>query len=729
MDKKSISEKTKIFLDLELKDITEDTAEKIIDELVELIIFHDELYHVQAAPVIADIQYDDLFLLLQKLEETYPDLIKKESPTQKIAIGLQEWFTKRDHGDHRLLSLKNSYNAEDLRDRDTSLKRLLWEEIDYTFLVEPKFDGSAVHLVYEYGHFVAGITRGDGRTGEDITEHMKAVSNLPIYVPCMQDIAEVRLRAEVMLPKNAFEKINILQQEEALPLFANERNAVAGTLRNLDASLVRKRGLVVFVHDILYWTYDEEIFETDKKRKELLISWGLPLFHRTQHITKISDIIDLCIDTKTKKYLDNENLLFDGLVIKVNELSMRQKLWHTDHHPRRAMAFKFPAQQVVTKLLDITYQIGRTGIITPVAELEPVKLSWAVLSRATLHNFDFISKHDIRRGDHVWLQRSGEVIPYILWPVVDQRTWTEVPLAPPTTCPSCQTILIQSDSEIAWICPNHMNCLAQKKEQLKHFVSKQCMNITGLGEALIEDMVDHDIIGGYADIYKLVTPEYRMKVRALPGIADKKMEQLFQEIELSKHNELRRILHGLGIPNVGKKIARELQRYIYERVDHDARVTQICQVLSDTEWLLALYGFWPLVVEEIVQYSTDTHTQQQLQDLEDAWLVYMYHATHTDVWNDLLLAGHTIVLTWSLPIARDEVATILTKYGAQVTSSVSKKTSVVIYGDNAGSKLTKAQGLWVLTLSLSSFAAEHNIPELQTISSEVEKEVDVWFFW
>ncbi len=712
------SEKTQTLLSLLPESVDEGQAVHIIDDLIEAIRYHNEQYYVYAQPIIADVQYDHLFSLLAEIEKKFPAYIRPDSPTQRLEINLQEWFSKASHGGYHLLSLQNTYNAEQIGEWSDFLIKNSEQWTAFEFIVEPKFDGSSVHLIYEYGKFTQAISRGDGTVGEDITENIKVVRNLPLYIPQAKEIPSLRFRGEVLMPKNAFIQLNEYQQEEWLPLFANTRNATAGTLRQLDPQIVAQRNLVVFIHELLTW---EEVGCTKHSEMfDLLAKRGLP-FYRYKQYSSIDEVVAYCMDESTHKELLRLNLEFDGLVIKVNDLLQRVALGTTAHHPRRAIAYKFPALQVATKLMAITYQVWRTWVITPVASLDPVQLSGALIGKATLHNFDYIHDNDIRLDDYVWVQRSGEVIPYVVGPIVARRDGHEKPFVIPTHCPSCGSTITQQEGEVAWYCTNSI-CDAQIKEKLKHFVAKGCMNISGLGESIIELLVDAKLLSSYVDFYSLHLPEKRLQMSSLPWLAEKKIQQILSQIELSKSNNVRRLLHGLGVSFVGKKVATMLERYLAEQwvTTRD----QFLSALTNIEALSWVFGLWPQTTHSLQTFFSDPLQVSLLHTVYTHWVNIFPTVMKSSVAG--ALDGVSCVITWTFPVSREEITAVLEWAGAKVTSTVTSKTTRLLAGEKAWSKLEKALALWVAIHTWHE--AIKTIPVLQAldISSQSHKNTNAW---
>ncbi len=685
MTSRGRSEKTQLFLTLSPENVRENEAESTIDDLIGLIRYHNEQYYVYAQPMISDVQYDHLFSLLGQLEKKFPHFLRPDSPTQKLAISLQEWFVKANHGGYPMLSLQNTYNEEQIKDRWEFLIRQGEDDGNsFSFIVEPKFDGSSVQLIYKKWRFSQAISRWDGTVGEDITENVKTVRNLPLYIPALAKIPVMRFRAEIVMPKHAFEQLNKFQQEEDLPLFANARNAAAWTLRQLDPLIVAQRNLIVFVHELL--TRKEANCASHVEMFKKLEERSMPFFW-FKHYTSIDDVVKTCMNETVYKDLQESNIEFDWLVIKVNEYTQREQLGTTAHHPRRAIAYKYPALQVATKLNAITYQVGRTGVITPVANLDPVQLSGAMISKATLHNFDFIADNDIRVGDFVRVQRSGEVIPYVVGPIVARREGDEQPFMIPTICPSCWQPLSQEAEEVAWYCTNRL-CDAQVKEWMKHFVAKWCMNIAWLGESIVELLVDSKLVQTYVDLYTLALPEKRIQMHSLPWIAEKKIDQILTQIETSKSNSIWRLLHWLWISYVGKKVATMLETYL---IQHDvSNYEQLIMRLTNQEALKEVYWLWPQTISALYDFFTDPINTTLLKSAVELGVNILPVKQTTWTTSGDELAWQTIVLTWTLPHPREQIAALLEEAGAKVTTSVTSKTTRLLAWETAGSKYDKA---------------------------------------
>ena len=697
--------------------INKHNISEVFVELILVINHHNNLYYEEWLSEISDGEYDKLFVLLQQLEKTYPGHKTKNSPTNKVWwIWLAEWFVKSTHP-VPLISLSNSYNAEDVKDRHKQLTRIADKEwIDsWTYIVEPKLDGSSVEIVYRYGEMVQAITRWDGQQWEDITSNVKMLRNLPLYVQWLSEVAEIRLRGEILLPQSQFDHINKELANNWEPLFANPRNAAAGTLRQLDSQIVYDRGLVIFVYDILRIQNWELRIESDKEQVERLKWLWIPVYNRYSECKTIDEVVTYCEDEKLIKQLEDANVEMDGLVIKVNEISHREIFGATEHHPRRAMAFKFPTKQVASKLLDITYQVGRTGAITPVAELDPVALWWVTVSRATLHNFDYILDRDIRLWDWVWVQRSGEVIPYILWPIESRREGDEIIITDLQKCPSCQTDLVRTDWEVALVCPSNI-CEAKLVQQIQHFVAKNSLNINWLGNSIVELLVQNGFVASISDLYTLW--ERVVELRSLQGMWDKKITTILQELELTKTKELRRRIHGFGIKFVGKKISQDLEKSYsnwnqirhpewsekkWNKIKGSREWKKLLSYMCDSEYLDTVFGLGTQTIQALSDRASDDKNIELILNLENHWVQFVVE-DHAAANTNSLLRGKKFVITWSFEwYSRDTLAEMITQQGWEVASSVSKNTSYLLCWAKAGSKLTKAESLWVEVIWLTEF--------------------------
>ena len=684
-------------------------------QLIDCLVDHNHQYYIETQPIISDQEYDELFDYLKKIEEYFPQLITSNSPTQSLIGQVSEWFEKAEHTT-KLMSLENTYNAQNLKDRDERARKLLLKadfQTDITYIVEPKFDGLAVELIYRNGIFTQAITRGDWSVGEDITENVRTIKNVPKKLSSPQDIS---VRWEIMMPKSIWKELNKEREEEWETPFANTRNAAAWSIKLLDPKEVAKRGLLCYVYDVL-------TASSFKLQTLSLTQLGFDVFPREKDMGTIEEIIALCNDPETKKYLEQQDVEFDGLVIKVKDGEQREIIWSTDHHPRRAVAYKFPAQLAATQILSVDFQVGRTWIITPVANLQPVQLSGAKLQRVSLHNFDFIKEKDIHLHDWIWLQRSGEVIPYIVSVITDRRT-TKDPLDkggneggfinPPTVCPSCKETIVQKDMH--YYCTNPQ-CTQKVKQQIQHFVSKNCMDIQWIGESVVDLLVDNKIIENVADIYKLSDTNSQITLTKFPWIGDKKVAEIVKGIEESKYKALRRLLNGLWISHVGKKMAQDIASQMNDE-------WWMMNNLTDAEWLWNIYGIGEKSVETITTFFSDQKNLHLLEQLKN-YGVNMDPKKYSDILKASEAKG-SFSITGTFSIPREKIAELFQQQGYLFNESPIKTTDFMLIGDKAGSKKTKAEELWITIYEwrenivkqfpfLSNVSNESNKPKIQSL--------------
>ena len=687
------------------KTLSEDKARKLAEDLRKVIRYHDYKYYVQASPVISDYQYDKLFHALEKLENAHPEVVTQDSPTQRIAPAFTGEFEKVKHL-AEMTSLENTYSPEDLKEWDRKVKELLGkDEVEY--IVEPKFDGASVELVYEDDLLVRGSTRGDGVFGEDITMNIKTIRTIPLRAPFSKfGIKKVSVRCEVIMPKSVFEKLNKEREEKGLPLFANPRNAAAGTLRLKDSSEVAKRNLDCFAYQILFSSPKNlcDDIKTQKEALEILKETGF----KTPHIQKVCKNIDEVIETVLKAQEERETWDFeaDGMVVKVNDICTWKILGETMHHPRWAVAYKFPAKQAVTKLLDVIWQVGRTGALTPVAVLEPVEVGGVIVSRASLFNPDFIKQKDIKIGDYVIVERAGETIPYIVAPVVERREEDVKDVEVPTKCPVCGAPIVKELDEAVPRCPN-INCPAQLKEHLIYW--GKVLDIKGLGEATASLLTKKGLVKSIADLYYL----NELFLMSLPGWGYKKTENLLKQIEKSKEAPFWKKITALGIRHVGEKTAQVL-----------ASEFKDIEELKNApfERLASLSGIGTIVATSIKNFFKAEQNIETIKKLEKAG--FKFERTKEEEKEVSLpqpLKGQKVVFTGELKnFKRKEAQEIIKLLGGNPTNSVSKTTSFVVVGENPGSKFEKAQKLGVKILNeeefinlLKEFAKDN--PELMRI--------------
>ncbi|WP_293447285.1 NAD-dependent DNA ligase LigA [Persephonella sp.] len=699
---RELIQKTKQLLDITIDQIkTIDDAKAIIDDLREVIRYHDWRYYVLANPVISDYEYDKLFHLLKKIEQKFPELITPDSPTQRVASGLTKEFPQVKHL-APMLSLDNSYNEEDLRDFDRRVKEATgFETVEYS--VEPKFDGAGISLVYEDNLFIRGATRGDGIVGEDITNNLKTIKTIPLSADFKSyGIKKIEIRGEVLIRKDLFKKINQERLEEGLPPFANPRNAAAGSIRLQDPKEVAKRGLEAFVYQITYAVDPEgnNLLGTKiKKHNEsirMLYELGFRSpFKEIKVCRGIDEVIDYCRQWQEKR--DEYPYELDGMVVKVNDIALYEKLGVTSHHPRWAIAFKFKARQATTRIIKVVFQVGRTGAVTPVAKLEPVEIGGVTVSSVSLINEDFIKEKDIRIGDLVLIERAGDVIPYVVKVITEARTGKEKPIEFPKNCPSCGSPLVKPPGEAVWRCVN-INCPAQVVERMIYFASKDAMDIRGLGEAIVRKFYELGYLKSIPDIYRL---PYE-KIKKLEGWGEKSVENLKKAVEESKHRPINRLITGLGIRYVGKVTAKTLAEHIRCVEDLEKWSVEELESLPDIGYVVArsIYDFF--------------HNEQNINMIKELKSLGVQTCKEKEEKVQHIFDGKTFVFTGALKCCSREVAQeIVERLGGHATNSVSRKTSYVVVGENPGSKFRKAQQLGVKTINEEQFIQmiKDHIPE------------------
>ena len=699
---RQLIQKTKQLLDITIDQIkTIDDAKAIINDLREVIRYHDWRYYVLANPVISDYEYDKLFHLLKKIEQKFPELITPDSPTQRVASGLTKEFPQVKHL-APMLSLDNSYNEEDLRDFDRRVKEATGlNTVEYS--VEPKFDGAGISLVYEDNLFIRGATRGDGIVGEDITNNLKTIKTIPLSADFKSyGIKKIEIRGEVLIRKDLFKKINQERLEEGLPPFANPRNAAAGSIRLQDPKEVAKRGLEAFVYQITYAIDPEgnNLLGTKiKKHNEsirMLYELGFRSpFKEIKVCRGIDEVIDYCRQWQEKR--DEYPYELDGMVVKVNDIALYEKLGVTSHHPRWAIAFKFKARQATTRIIKVVFQVGRTGAVTPVAKLEPVEIGGVTVSSVSLINEDFIKEKDIRIGDLVLIERAGDVIPYVVKVITEARTGKEKPIEFPKNCPSCGSPLVKPPGEAVWRCIN-INCPAQVVERMIYFASKDAMDIRGLGEAIIRKFYELGYLKSIPDIYRL---PYE-KIKNLEGWGEKSVENLKKAVEESKHRPINRLITGLGIRYVGKVTAKTLAEHIKCVEDLEKWSVEELESLPDIGYVVArsIYDFF--------------HNEQNINMIKELKSLGVQTCKEKEEKIQHIFDGQTFVFTGALKCCSREVAQeIVERLGGHATNSVSRKTSYVVVGENPGSKFRKAQQLGVKTINEEEFIQmiKDHIPE------------------
>ena len=667
-------------------------------DLKQQIHFHDHRYHVLDSPVISDAEYDRLVVELKQIEAGHPDWVTPDSPTQRAGAATSEKFEKVRHP-RPILSLANAFGAEDARAWFERVRKIDDRVEHAHFVVEPKIDGLSVVLHYRDGVFIQGATRGDGEIGEDITANLRTVKAIPLRIPVGDNEADqgaglplfsggrhaiievptyLVVRGEVFIPIREFERLNRKLEEAGQKTYLNPRNTAAGSLRQLDPSITASRPLTLLVYQVIY----SEGGEIPPSQWELL-AWlkalGFPVTDVVRRFDDIGSAIDFT--TTWDKRRDELPYEADGMVIKIDDLRLAADLGFVGKDPRGAIAFKFPAREVTTKLLAIDVEVGRTGVLTPRAALEPVEINGVIVKNATLHNFDYIAEKDIRPGDRVLVKRAGEVIPYVIGPVTEVRTGAEKAYQPPSACPACGQRVEHFEGEVAWYCVNAA-CPAQLVRNVEHFVSKGAMDITGLGFKIVEQLIVEGLVKDVADLYTLT----REQLLGLEGFADKKADNLLAAIAASKSQPLARVLTALGVRGVGEVSARDLSVH-FPSLD--------LLSMASEEQLQVVEGVGPNIAAGIVDWFSRDRNKKVLEKLRRAgvWPVGMGGGQFAPTGP---LSGMTFVVTGTLPtFSREGVKDYIESHGGKVTDSISRNTSYLVLGEMPGSKLQKAHALGV----------------------------------
>ncbi|WP_377520578.1 NAD-dependent DNA ligase LigA [Priestia megaterium] len=649
-----------------------ETAKSRVQELRELLNQYGYEYYVLDQPSVPDAEYDKLMNELIEIEESFPELKTADSPTQRIGGQVLDAFEKVQH-QTSMLSLGNAFNEEDLRDFDRRVRQAVEDEFSY--VCELKIDGLAVSLRYEDGYLVLGATRGDGTTGENITENLKTIRSIPLRI---KEPLSMEVRGEAFMPRKSFKALNEAKMERDEVPFANPRNAAAGSLRQLDPKIAAKRNLDIFVYAMTD-TGELEI-DSHSESLNLLDELGFKTNKERQTCETIDDVIAYIESWQTQRPELSYDI--DGIVVKVDSFDQQAELGTTAKSPRWAIAYKFPAEEVVTKLVNIELTVGRTGVITPTAILEPVQVAGTTVQRASLHNEDLIREKDIRIGDYVVVKKAGDIIPEVVNVIEEKRTGEEQEFTMPTHCPECESELVRLEEEVALRCINP-SCPAQIREGLIHFVSRNAMNIDGLGEKVISQLFREQLIKDVADIYTLT----KHQLIELERMGEKSADNLIAAIEASKENSLERLLFGLGIRHVGAKAAKTLAQH-FETIDKLTKATY--------DELVAINEIGAKMADAIVAYFTQEEVQELIHELKEYGVNLTYKGPKlVSVENvDSVFAGKTVVLTGKLEqLSRNEAKARIEALGGKVTGSVSKKTDLVVAGEEAGSKLTKANEL------------------------------------
>jgi len=664
-----------------MEEMVAETIKKRVEKLREEIEYHNYRYYVLDKPEISDAQYDRLMRELEKLEEQYPELRSPNSPTQRVGAPPLEAFEIVRHT-LPMLSLANAFDEAETKDFDKRVKKFLGTTQDIEYIAEPKLDGLAVELVYEKGHFIVGSTRGDGVNGENITRNLRTIRTIPLQLIRKEIPVPERLevRGEVIMQMKRFQELNRRREEAGEPLFANPRNAAAGSVRQLDSKITARRPLEIYCYGV-----GEVRGRTFKSHWEILQAfpkWGLRINPHIQRCRSIDDVLQYYHEMSEKR----ESLPYeiDGIVIKVDRLDLQTRLGEIARSPRWALAFKFQPKQETTKILDIIVQVGRTGALTPVAVMEPVKVGGVEVSRATLHNQDEIDKKDVRIGDTVIIQRAGDVIPEVVQVISSKRNGTEKKFRMPSKCPVCGAEVIKEEAIHRCI---GLDCPAQLKGRIKHFASKRAMDIEGLGIKLTDQLVEKGLVKDVADIYYIK----KEQLIALERMAEKSAQNIIDAIEKSKNKPLAKFLFALGIRHVGETTAEDL-------AGHFLRLDDFFRLLEED--LMEVEGIGPEVAASVHQFFKDKKNKESIERLKKAGVKVI----EPKVKEKGKLVGKTFVFTGTLKaFGRDEARNLVESLGGMTASGVSKKVDFVVIGEDPGSKFDKAKELGIKTLTEEEF--------------------------
>ena len=650
-----------------------------VEELTKLLEKYNYEYYVLDNPSVSDAEYDRLMQELMSLEKQYPELLSPLSPSQRVGGQVQDEFKKVTH-QRMMLSLANAFNEDDLYDFDRKVREVIGGD-KVTYMAEMKIDGLGMSLVYNKKLQYAA-TRGDGTVGEDVTSNVITIRSVPSHIDVDGDF---EIRGEVFMPKKSLEKLNKEREQTGEPLFANARNAASGSVRQLDSAVAASRGLDAF------WYYFVNARDFGIRYHSESLKFADKLGFKTNPERRLCNGIEEVIEYIKEYTVKRPSLPYDidGVVIKVDDMSLYDKLGYTAKTPRWAIAYKFPPEEVVTKLTDIIFTVGRTGKITPNAVLEPVRVAGSTVQRATLHNEDFITEKGLMVGDYVVLRKAGDVIPEVVRPIIERRDGTQIPFAMITNCPECGMPLIKKDAMHFCVNPS---CPAKQIEAIIHFASKDAMDIEGMGEKVVEQFFNQGFFTNIAEIYSLM--DHRDDIISLDGWQSKSIDNLIDAIDKSKNNSVERLLFGLGIKEVGAKMAKTLSR-IYGNLDNLAAATE--------EDLLEIPDVGPVVARSITNWFASEYNRDLINQLKELGLNFEFKGSTSKAANSYF-SGKTVVLTGTLDsMGRKEATEILENLGAKVTGSVSKATDAVVAGHDAGSKLDKAQALGITVLSESEF--------------------------
>ncbi|MDR0968642.1 MAG: NAD-dependent DNA ligase LigA [Holosporaceae bacterium] len=658
-------------------------------ELTKALSSYSRQYYIFDDPAVSDAEYDKLYNELLEIEREFPELKSSKSPSQKVGAAAAKSFKKIRHS-APMLSLENAYDENDISDFVDRVKKLSGvEEIE--FVLEPKFDGLSASIAYKNGVLVSAATRGDGFVGEDVTQNILTVDRIPKKI---ENPAALEVRGEIVMLKSDFQELNELREKSGEKLFANPRNAAAGSLRQLDSAITASRKLTFFAYSVVS---DEISFDFQTDASRTLKNWGFV----------VSDNVALCKNQseafefykKTEERRAELEYDVDGMVYKVNDLSIQKALGASAKFPRHSIAYKFPAEKARTTVLSIIAQVGRTGAVTPVAELKPVTIGGVVISRATLHNKDELEKLDVRVGDRVVLQRAGDVIPQILYPILEERPENAVPFVFPTTCPCCGSALVKEEDEAAVRCVN-LNCEAQSVERLIHFVSKLAFNIDGLGDQNIRFLFEKGIVKSPSDIFRIEEKNLEFRLEKSDGWGKQSVENLFESINAAKTIPLDRFIYALGIPQIGRAVSKLIAKFF-----ETYAAFLDCAKNREGERLKGILGIGDSIINDFNSFFANENNMKVLIELGgdgiSAGLVAVANAEKSE---NETLAGQTIVFTGSFEkFSREEAKSLAEKFGGRATASVSAKTSLVVAGENAGKKLDQAKKLGLKIISENEF--------------------------
>jgi len=682
-----------------------------VKKLREEIEYHNYRYYVLDSPVISDAEYDALMRELRELEARYPELITPDSPTQRVGFKPAEGFREVPHKEP-MLSLDDAMEEAEVIEFDKRIKRFLNfpEEMPIEYTVEPKIDGLAIEIVYENGVLVVGATRGDGYTGEDVTNNLKTIKTIPLRLRKFKEDApeippRIDVRGEVYLTKEEFKRINEERVSKKEIPFANPRNAAAGSIRQLDPQITAQRKLDIFCYGVGY--VEGYQFKTQWEVLTTLQNWGLKVNPLAKKVSNIEEAIQF--HHEIEKMRESLPYEIDGVVIKVNDLTLWEKLGTKARSPRYAIAYKFQPTQSTTQLIEVVFQVGRTGAVTPVAILKPVKIGGVMVERATLHNEDFIKNLDVRIGDYVLVQRAGDVIPEIVMPIKERRTGNEKEIHFPTHCPICGTGLIKKPGEAIWRCPNR-GCYAQGVRRILHFASRNAMNIEGLGDKVAQALFERGLVQTPADLYELKVED----LMRLPGFAYKKAKNLYQALQKSKKTTLARFLYALGIRHVGEAMAQLLAEK-FKSLDKLMQATTVD--------LVSIPGVGPEAAKAIVEFFRDEENRRMIERLLEAGIIFEEAEKVSAL--PRVLEGKTFVFTGALKnFTRDEAKEVVTRLGGRVTDSVSRSVDYVVVGEAPGSKYQKALSLGIKILGEEEFLKllEDAGLTLEALKSQNQKE-------